>query len=106
MSSSKYSSSEKLLSSSSASAIHSSVEDGNLQIQVPDSFKISDLDKMNRFKTLHTRLEKGPSSRDLDNGDFKDSPVSAMQDAQSTYETMMEIRKQLDQAYQEFMNMQ
>lgn len=107
MPSDDYGSLEKLLNSSSA-PVHSSIKDDDLQIQIPNTQEVSDLEKMNRFKALYTRLERGPvgSFQQESTLDFTDNPMSAMEDAQNTYETMMEIRKQLDQAYKEIKRMQ
>jgi hypothetical protein len=108
MPSKEYASLEKLFDPSLRPVAHSSIKDGNLQIQIPIPLKINNFDEENRFKALHTRLERASVIHNdhKENMEPNANPVLAMEDAQNMYETMMEIHTQLNQAYEEFMRLQ
>lgn len=100
---------ERQRSTAAIATPHTSVKDADLQIQLPELSEVSDLDKISRFKALYTRLEKNrqPLQPVLNEAPkpAHDNPKLAMEEAQATYNSMMEIRQQLNQAYQEFIHL-
>ncbi len=86
------------------------VKDGDLQIQLPHSTKeAAHLENTHAFnKLLSYYQEIGHSSAAQTGGitSERETVKTAMEEAESTFNSMMEISKQLRQACQELMQMQ
>lgn len=86
------------------------VKDGDLQIHIPSNMKeAAHLENAQAFNKLlsHYTKEIGVATPYTSGGvNERESVRLAMEDAESTFNSMMEISKQLRQACQELMQMQ
>jgi hypothetical protein len=84
------------------------VKDGDLQIHLPNAKEAAHLENAQAFNKLlsHYTKEIGNSPQTSGGVSEKESIRLAMEDAETTFNSMMEISKQLRQACQELMQMQ
>lgn len=85
------------------------VKDGDLQIHVPQMKDAAHLENVQAFNKLlsHYTKEIGSSQPHASgNVTERDAIRLAMEDAETTFNSMMEVSKQLHQACQELMQMQ
>jgi flagellar hook-basal body complex protein FliE len=85
------------------------VKDGDLQIHLPNAKETAHLENAQAFNKLlsHYTKEVGQTHSATTGGvNEKESIRLAMEDAEQTFNSMMEISKQLRQACQELMQMQ
>jgi len=85
------------------------VKDGDLQIHLPNMKEAAHLENAHAFNKLLSYYTKeiGNSQAQATGGiNERESIRLAMEDAESTFNSMMEISKQLRQACQELMQMQ
>lgn len=87
------------------------VKDGDLQIHMPHMKESAHLENANAFNKLLTYYtnEVGKSNMQTGAGGVvneRETVRLAMEDAENTFNSMMEISKQLRQACQELMQMQ
>lgn len=100
---------EKLLPYKTKPKSHSYIQDGDLQIHIPNVKDASNLDPSINFRSIYSNFlsEAGkvqPEAFGTGIGQGDDLKL-AMEEAKSAFNSMMEIREQLNQAYREFMQM-
>jgi Flagellar hook-basal body complex protein FliE len=85
------------------------IKDGDLQIHIPTT-KEAHLDPAINFKSIYAHFlnEAGTVPGEETSSTIQQSQdiKIAMQDAKNAFDSMMQIREQLRQAYQEFIQMQ
>ena len=85
------------------------VKDGDLQIHVPqmkDAAHLENVQAFNKLLSHYTKEIGGAQSQASGGINEKEAIRLAMADAETTFNSMMEISKQLHQACQELMQMQ
>lgn len=85
------------------------VKDGDLQIHLPNMKETTHLENAQAFNKLLSHYTKEIGSSNSQTAGVlseKESIRQAMEDAETTFNSMMEISKQLRQACQEMMQMQ
>lgn len=86
------------------------VKDGDLQIQLPNVKETQHLENANAFNKLlsyySNEVGKAHSQSAAGQVSEKESVKMALQDAETTFNSMMEISKELRQACQNIMQMQ
>lgn len=82
------------------------VKDGDLQIQVPQAREGADRENAMAFKTIYTHYMNQVAQGKPDSGEpvkLKDEVQAEMQDAETAFNSMMEIRKTIEDSYHDFM---
>lgn len=84
------------------------VKDGDLQIHIPNVKEAAHLENANAFNKLLSYYHEVGRAQRTSHGELgeKDAVRLAMEEAETTFNSMMEISKQLRQACQELMQMQ
>lgn len=100
---------EKLLPYKTKPKAHSYIQDGDLQIHIPNVKEASYLDPSVNFRSIYSNFlsetSRVSSAESTIIGQREDIKL-AMEEAKSAFNSMMEIREQLNQAYRDFMQMQ
>lgn len=86
------------------------IKDGDLQIQGPQLRETSDLENAMAFKTIYThymnQVAKGRAESAAEPAKLRDEVQAEMHDAETAFNSMMEIRKTIEDSYHEFMQKQ
>jgi flagellar hook-basal body complex protein FliE len=83
------------------------VKDGDLQIHLPNMKEAAHLENANAFTKLLSHYTNEISKTNVHGLKDEMSPIQkAMEEAESTFNSMMEISKELRQACQEILQMQ
>lgn len=86
------------------------IRDDDLQIHIPNVRDAPQLDAASNFKSIYSHFlnESGKiQASDMQTQANQGTELKlAMEEMQTTFDSMMQIREKLNQAYQEFMQMQ
>ena len=95
---------EKLIPYKAKPKSHASIQDGD-QIHTPNVRDASHLDSTASFKAIYANYLNETSQVQGDTTAQGEDLKLAMEEAKHAFNSMMEIREQLNQAYKEFMQM-